>query len=392
MNTQNRILSFSSLLFLGLMAVVFVPTTATAVGTTAGDTLPNGLKPSGGTLPLASGQLSVEVVKQGGADTMYADTDSVVSTTVDTGFDIGTIGNPGGPFTVAEDGDSVAVPFVVSNLSNNAQPIPFSTEHLVRADSGVMNDSFTLDLYVADGDVSSIPPGATNLNTSGDNVDFAEGDTKTIFAVITSKDTGLVGDEVESDFFVTDNAPINGPGSNENNVVGDQWQDGSPINGVDSNDTQTFTFTTSISGPNIFVRKNVSLVAGSARPGDTVQYTITAWNDGDQASDTTTLVDAFPDSTVYVGGSDADTLAGNSINTASVFGTNSGSAFGFDDNFVQDGSSDEDSTDGVSSGELAPALVRIVLPLEGILAQVGGDGPNPTSDDTIQISYRVVIQ
>lgn len=393
--------SMKSLFCLALMlAMVFLfssVATAGPYGTTAGETIANAK--SADTLPLAAGELSVAVQTSDGSDTNYADTSTVVSTQVDTGFDMTPPADVSSTLVdgAVSSGDSRVVKYLLANRGNNAQPVPFDLSHLPNSDSGVAppnvkNDSFTLELFHMDGDVAFDTTTATRVSGSDGVVNFAEGDTKSIFLVVTPRNNALPGDTVQSDVFLTDNAPIdNGDAA----TVGDQWQDGVPITGEDTNDTQFHNFTTTLQGSNIKVHKSLNLVSGNARPGDTIEYTITAWNDGNTASDTTLVADALPDSTVYVGGSDSTKLGGNSLNTTRDDVTSSGSlvSFSFNFDFSNDSTgASNDSTDGVPVGELDPNIKGVFLALEGIGASVGGNGYNPGDSDTVQFSYRVVIE
>jgi uncharacterized repeat protein (TIGR01451 family) len=133
---------------------------------------------------------------------------------------------------------------------------------------------------------------------------------------------------------------------------------------------------------------------GNTRPGDTIEYTITTWNEGNTVSDTTLVVDALPDSTVYLGGSNSSNLGGNSLNNNRDDVTSSGSqiSFSFDYDFSNDASgSSNDSTDGVSDGETASNIKGVFLAMEQIGTTASGD-PSPGDPNTVQFSYRVVIE
>lgn len=392
--SSNRILALLGLVvLLGATCFVAVPeASAGPYGATANDSIENAR--STDTIPLAPGELSI-AVQNGSGDTNYVDTNSVVTTSVDTGFDMtppttvaGSLGNG-----TVDQGNFRVVKFLLANRGNNAAEVPFDVQHHVHGDSvtdpNVKADSFTLELFHMAGDQSFDTNTAQRVTDSAGAVNFAEGDTKSIFLVVTPRDDAQPGDTVQSDLFLTDNAPI---GNGTAGTTGDQWENGDPISGEDTNDTQYHNFTTTLQGSNLKVKKSMTLVSGSARPGDTIEYTVTAWNDGTLASDTTTLVDAIPDSTVYVGGSNSSDLGGNSGNTDGPFYTGGGSAVGFDDNFVVDGSGGEDSTDQVSDGELAPDIARVVLDLQSVGGIVNGPGATPGDADTVQFSYRVVIE
>lgn len=387
---MDTLRKYPSILWLGVVLFLVALTTPAAFagpyGTTAGTSIDNAK--TADTLPLAAGELSVQIQSADGGGTTYVDTSTVVTTTVDTGFDMTT------PTDISSSladgnvsaGDSRVVKFLLANRGNNAVPVPFDLEHFTHSDStAVKADSFTLELFHEAGDVAFDTSTATRVSGSQGSVNFAEGDTKSIFLIITPRDNATPGDDVKSELFLTDNAPIE---NGDNTTVGDQWENGASISGEDTNDTQFHDFTTTLQGSNIKVRKSLELVSGSARPGDTIQYTITAWNDGNAAADTTTVVDAIPDSTVYVAGADGDTLGGNAGNTDGPF-FGGGTNLGFDEDFTTNGN-EAQTASGITGG--AENVARVVLDLAELKQGINGDGPAAGDQDTVQFSYQVTIE
>lgn len=388
METTHFRLAAIGLLLVGFLVVLTVPAQvqASVYGTTSNQSIENAKQPTGGTLPLSAGELSIAFQNESGSDTQYADTTSVVSTTVDTGFDISSVSFPTDGNVNA--GDSRVAKYIVANRGNNSNPIPFKLRHLDFSDSDNENPSFTLELFHRDGDVSFDTNSATKVTGSSGTVNFAEGDTKSVFAVISPKDSSSPGDTIRSASFVTDQAPIS---NGDPATAGDQWERGKPIGTEDSFDTQTGNFLTTLQGSNLKVKKSLNLVGGSARPGDTVEYTITAWNDGNQPADTVTLVDAIPDSTSYVVNSANEINDGG--NTDGSHSGNANTFVGFDFDFDPN-SGDEVASDGglsANSEGVDPSVVSIFWPLDQIQTKVNGDGANPGDQDTVQFSYQVLI-
>ena len=75
---------------------------------------------------------------------------------------------------------------------------------------------------------------------------------------------------------------------------------------------QAITFATELFSPNVEVTKSASVVGGGpAEPGATVEYTITATNNGTQDATNVELVDPIPGGTTYVASSESVTGSGN---------------------------------------------------------------------------------
>jgi uncharacterized repeat protein (TIGR01451 family) len=394
MNTMNSKLGGIGLLLVVLSLLVAVPGTLQAAvsGTTGGVTIENANTAE--TLPVSAGELSVKFQSIDGSDTNYQDTSTTVTTTVDTGFDVGNISFPSASQTVTS-GETLVLAVPVYNLSNNPGNIPFDVEHLDHSDSNTSNDSFSLDLYYESGNhpTADFSGGESQVAGNDGTIQFAAGETITLYVTVTPNDTATAGDTIQSDLFVTDNAPI-GPDGSNTSLAGDQWERGSVINVADQYDTQSDTFVTTLFGANLEITKSVSLPDGSARPGDTVEYTITAWNDGNQAADTVTLVDAMPDSTSYVVGSATEANDGGNGN-GSHTGESSGTFVGFDNDFdLSNGSANWSSSSDLSpnSEGVDPNVATIFWPLDQIGASVNGSGGNAGDADTVKFSYRVQIQ
>lgn len=283
-------------------------------GTTSLQDVINAKSVSGGTIAANSGEVSVQWTNTTGSDTTYTDTNTTVATTVDTGFDMIPGMNSNYPTEgnqTVTPGDSVVYTIQVKNEGNNAKAVPFTLN--LKTDSGV-DGEFTQELYQDSNDNNTFDTGTDAEVTSsavGSDSDilFMEDSAETFFAVVTAKNSASNGDTLGNDFFVTDNAPI---GNGTGGTAGDQWEDtdaiggGVPITGEDANDTQDVFFRTEVQGPVLSVSKSFSLVSGSARPGDTVEYSITVENTGADTASNEAVVDAMPDSTTFVPGSATD--------------------------------------------------------------------------------------
>jgi uncharacterized repeat protein (TIGR01451 family) len=293
-----------------------------------------------------------------------------VVTTVDTGFDMSEL-------MLAEDtpgnvspGDSVSYSFQVTNLGNNAQAVPFTFES--RDESGTTGN-FMWELFHDSNNNGEFDTGGVD-STADTDVQFVENETDTIFLVVTAKSGAQDGDTLGQDFFATDNAPINGPGSNVNGASGDEWQDSSPVSSsLDERDTQTDFVLTELAAPELVIGKSIdsgivsypgSPGQPSYRPGDTIGYRITVRNEGSDTATGVEIVDAMPDSTTYVPSS-----AGNS-NTPNGNGPIS---TGFDDDFT-----------GNFGGSDNEAAERVKWTISEI-------GPSSQSNSSSEVTFKVTI-
>lgn len=365
MRTMSRVLL--GLLLVALMGAVSVPALAGPNGTTSGETTANAL-PTGDTLPQAAGEMSVRWTNTTGGDTQYDDTSTNIVTTVDTGFDMSRIdSDPAVPANLSA-GDSVVYEMPVRNLGNNATDVPFNFNQI--ATSGTTG-SFTWELFAENDDagggdsLNSFDTGSeTRITDTSPSIPMAENELDTLYAVITAKSSAGNGDTIENRLFATDNAPIDGPGSNDGALLGDQWEDSGVIATEDARDTQYVFYTTTVSGPVLDITKNIDggLSSGSYRPGDTVGYRITVTNSGSDTADNVEVVDAMPDSTTYVVGSAgvSNVDNGNAISTE------------FDDGFAGFGDGESESSE------------RVKWDVDAI-------GPSSQSNSSVEVTFQVTI-
>lgn len=295
-----------SLILIATMAVVMVLLAPQANAqyvhdeniTQALEEIVNAIDP-GDAMPDTQGQLVVRWTNPAGGDTTYAGT-TAISTSVDTGYDINDIAGENldtGTATIGA-GDSRVIAIGVENYGNNATAIDFDAYHLIEG-SDISNDTFTMSLYWEDGFSG---PGdfdegtATEIGPDRSSVPFEYADQKTFFAVITAEPDASDGDEVNSEYFVTNNAP-------KITASGDGWERGEPIGEDDTYDTQYLTFTTTVAGPVLSITKSQDVVEDDARPGGQIDYTLEITNTGSDTATDVTVVDAVPQFATYVGGS-----------------------------------------------------------------------------------------
>ena len=248
-------------------------------------------------------------------DTGYSAPSELVTNTVDTGWDMSDITAADSQFVdsvsdtflgdteIITAGDSVVRAVRVANMGNNYAAIDFSALHEPLTD----NDTFNLSLYYEDGFLTAeeFDPTFAEVGTggtggvSGDIVGWTMGQVRTIFLVVESHADAADGDEVKSDFLITNNAPVFG----ENlSTSGDGWERGTPTD-EDQYDTQTGVFWTQLAGPVIEIDKDQEIPSGQTRPGDTINYTLTLDNTGGDTASDVVIVDAIPQFTSYVVGS-----------------------------------------------------------------------------------------
>jgi uncharacterized repeat protein (TIGR01451 family) len=357
---------FLLVILMGAAAVLFLgATTAPALagpnGTTSGGTTANAL-PTGDTFPHASGEMSVRWTNTNAADTQYADSSpGNVETTVDTGFDMSELVDPADKGVAP--GDSVVYEIAVQNLGNNAQPVPFNFNQTV--DSGVQS-SFTWELYHDKNDNDQYDPGTDNqIADTTTDVMFQEDETDTLYAVITAAADASNGDTLGNNLFATDNAPLNGAGSNDDTLNGDQWERGTVIASADTYDTQNIQYRTTVTGPVLEISKSLDNTrsSGSYRPGDTVAYRVTVTNTGGDTATNVEVVDAMPDSTTL------STVNGDNVTNGNTISSTEG-----DSNFS--GTFDQASPDSTSE--------RIKWAIDTI-------GPSSQSNNQVELTFRVNI-
>lgn len=347
-----------------LLGAVSAPALAGPNGTTSGETTANAL-PTGDTFPQAAGEMSVQWTNTTGSDTQFDDSGpGNVVTTVDTGFDMSQLSDPANQSLTA--GDSVVYTVGVQNLGNNASPTNFNFQQTV--DSGVTG-SFTWELFEEASGNNSFDTGLdTRLTGNAGSIAYSENERDTIYAVITAKSAASDGDTLGNKLFATDNAPINGAGSNINATTGDQWERGTVIASADQFDTQNVFYRTTVAGPVLSISKSFdnSRASGSFRPGDTVAYTITVENTGGDTATNVEVVDAMPDSTTLSTVNGANVLNGNTLSS-----TSKDNDLGGDNSFENDA--------GTNS-----ATERIKWAIDTI-------GPSGQTNNSVTLTFRVTI-
>ena len=260
----------------------------------------NAITPVGETLPLNMGEMSARF-ENVSADVNYSFPDAQVDETVDTGWDMSDITDTTsatvGPEEFFDDtatisaGDSVVRAVEIANLSNNYVDIDYDAIH----EFAEASDSFTLELWYEDGShtAGEFDAGtATEVDGGAGAVPgWTMGEVKTLFLVVEAESFAGEGDEVKSDFLVTNNAP-------PETETGDGWERGEPV-AEDTYDTQTGVFWTEVAGPVITLSK--SQTVNDARPGGTIDYTITVENTGSDTAYELEVVDAIPEFATFEG-------------------------------------------------------------------------------------------
>lgn len=291
-----------------LIGLSAVSADASAVGTTAYDTIFNGIYNSGDTQPQAAGELTISYKKSATLqDSNYKGPAAVVSVSVDTGFDLSVIGTPANKS--ASFGDTISYAYGVTNLSNGTIRVYIdSSFHATgQSDSGPQSPSST------NWDIS----GSYKVYYDGNNNGlWANGDTQitswelpsgandTVILVVIVPTDANNGETTTSVVIISDRAPRKLSGT----TSGDGWQD-STVKANDTRDTQTDTTITTVSGPQIYVSKAIAELSGTnSRPGDTLVVNITFDNDGDSEAYGVEIMDAVPSNTRFVKNS-ADSVA-----------------------------------------------------------------------------------
>ena len=264
-------------------------------------------------LPNARGEVVSRWTNLAGGDTGYSAPETLVDDTVDTGWDMTdihdttyfeglTVVDVFGETESIAASDTRVRAVEIANLGNNYVDIDFTANHLIgegyQGESSDGNDTFTLDLYFADGshtaeDFYTLEDADLNNvgGSDGDVPGWTMGEVKTLFLVVRTEADASDGDEVKSDFWVTNNAPVRDPSG-----TGDAWERGEPTD-EDNYDTQTGVFWTVVEGPAIEIDKSSDFYR--TRPGDTIAYTLTVKNTGSDTASSVTIVDAIPEFTTY---------------------------------------------------------------------------------------------
>ncbi len=271
--------------------------------------------------PNARGEVVSRWTNLAGGDTGWSAPEDRVTDTVDTGWDMSDIHDTthfeglavtdvfGETESIAANDTRVRA-VEIANLGNNYVEIDFSAYHLIgegyQNEFTDGNDTFTLELHYADGsytaeDFYTLPDEDLEGvgGSDGDVTGWTMGEVKTLFLVVKSGVDAADGDEIKSDFWVTNNAPVRDPSGS-----GDAWERGVPV-GEDQYDTQTGLFWTVVEGPVIQIDKSHDTPSGRTRPGDTIDYTLTVDNIGSDTASGVTIIDAIPQHTTYIAGSAA---------------------------------------------------------------------------------------
>jgi uncharacterized repeat protein (TIGR01451 family) len=374
------------------LASTVSPTIADDGFTRGGSTIENA-NPAD-TFPIESGELSVRWENAGGEST-YTDTDSTVTTEVDTGYDIvnleeaqssdtwtvsvadGADSQAGGGETVSLNsanfpsaGDTVVHAFQVHNRSNNPAPIPFRVSHFFDDGTTTSNDTFAVELFYENNTQTASQFDTDTVNRISDSettaLDFTHGEVKTVYAVITVKSNAENSSALTSEFTVSNQVDST---KGDSTLSGDQWEDGHSINSVDQNDTQVVWMETQVAGPDVVISKNLeSLAVGNSfRPGDTVEFTITVENNGSDTASNLLVSDAMPDSTTYVDGSSGFTDTSPTTVTETRF---------YD-------SVTADETNTTDDGE-STSTEKVAWDIDAI-------GPSSASNDQVQLTFQVTI-
>ena len=285
------------------MSICFFAPTAMAAGTAQDTPIVNAVSPTGGTLPLNAGELSIGYTL--GNDSSYADTSTSVSLTVDTAYDMDLVDTnyDWEAYFVKADtvsaGNTSTFSVWIRNDGNISYPINFY--HNWASDSVFI--SYQVYRDVDGNNQFTLLGDAPALNSYSLAADAAD----TFFFVVTTYDTSPNGSFGKSTGKITDSAPV-GYGSSS----GDGWEDGVPLGGGDDvEDTFTFTLRTYILGPLMRLSKTV-VDSGGLRPGDTIRYQIIYDNDGGDSANDLVIVDAVPQYTSWVVASWSDSDPHNS--------------------------------------------------------------------------------
>ena len=314
-----------SLVFLGVLVVLtvfgmsLIPSTAQAgdtvdVGVTrAMEAIINAFDTAAveNRLPEAHGEIALRWTNLVGADTTYRAPAAFISDTVDTGWDMSDILAPDkqsvssgsasffGETETVVAGDSVIRALQVENLGNNYVEIDFTAAY---NEISAIGGPFSASLYYADGrhteaDFDSVTM-AEVAGADGDVEGWTMGEVKTLFIVVEFDPESSDGDQLESGFTITNNAPIVAP-----SATGDAWQRGVPV-AEDDYDNQTGVFWTAVEGPDLVIDKtHVASTLDQTRPGDTIGYQIVIENEGSGAAENVIVIDAIPQFTTFLPGS-----------------------------------------------------------------------------------------
>lgn len=295
---------------------------ALATGSAAGDSVTNGYFAKSDTVPQSAGRLAIAFTPVNlPTDTLFSGPSATVSHTIDTGYDLAAINSPADS-NIVRARDTVSYAYVITNRGNATLTMDVSA-----AFSSVGSDTnWGSSAYKVFNDANN-----DGMWSSGDAVittlTLAADATDTIVVAVLVPNTAVDDDSSGARFFVTDRAPIVSP-----SVTGDLWENGAPILGNDSYDTQVDTVVTRVIGPNIRVTKTQSLASGRARPGDTIVYAITIDNDGGDSASNVVVYDAIPSNAVFVPNSaDSSELNGSSQTAIVSYDSSSLGAATFND-------------------------------------------------------------
>ena len=380
---------------------------ALAAGTASQTSIVNGVFTPGDTVPQSAGKLSIAYkVSANTSDSRYSGfTSAGVTLTVDTGYDVASIGAPSD--SRVSIGETASYAYWIKNAGNATLRIYFdSAGHpSSQGDSGPAasstNWNFTgsYKVYTDSNDNGLWNTGDTIIGPyqgASNYIQLAAEASDTVVLVVVVPTDANDGETTAAFILVTNRAPV-GNGS----TTGDGWQDSVPYTSAER-DTQYDTTVTTVVGPNVFVDKTMSEeTSGRSRPGDTLIINITFDNDGGDTARGVEIMDAIPNNTRYVRNSaDSGIYLGNRAQTATSYG-DSDITVTFDTD-APGAELDFKDTEGHQS-DTAPttgarqAVRAIRWSLETSLGENNGDAKgtvnfNDGVYDNGRVAYRVVIQ
>lgn len=261
-----------------------------ATGTNAGDSVTAAYFTSTDTIPQSLGRLSLAYVSGNlTADTLYKGPSSTVSRTVDTGWDLTPLNAPADSNS-AHARDTVSYGYYIKNTGNAAATIDVAAIFAsVGSDTNWGSSAYKV-FYDLDNDGSW-----DNGDTVITSLTLAADGAETLAVVALVPYNAAEDDSSGTRFYVSNRAPATG-----SSVTGDMWEAGAPLGGNDNYDTQVDTVVTRVVGPNVRVSKSQILLTGRARPGDTIEYSITIDNDGSDSASNVVIYDAISQNATYV--------------------------------------------------------------------------------------------
>jgi uncharacterized repeat protein (TIGR01451 family) len=225
----------------------------------------------------------------------------VAQVSVDTGYDLASIGTPANATTTI--GETASFAYFLENRGNATLRIyvETSTHPSSQGDSGASNNANwnligSYKVYTDSNNNDVWNTGDTIIGNQGtaNYIQLAAGASDTLVLVIVVP-TDANNNETTTGFVMFSNR------ATIVNAGGDGWQDSVPIATNDSRDTQSDTVTLTVSGPNVIVDKTLTEeTSGRSRPGDTLIINITFDNDGTDSARGLEIYDAVPNFARYI--------------------------------------------------------------------------------------------